>query len=190
MSEQVIDIRDRIEKMRNQMTGADTQSAVKKQANPVSEKKANEIPSRVSIDDKILNKVSNPSNNTKIEKNIFKEDTKYEKLSSDENTESFIQREKNIQNESKPKPENPENFEKNFKQKKNDDSVKPRKIYQDYHHDHIYDENKKSVKFDKEQQFPQFSLNVSNPISWKLMLLIMLMQLLTNIMLVIVLYLK
>ena len=49
---------------------------------------------------------------------------------------------------------------------------------------------KQSVKFDEKQPFPQFSLNVSNPISWKLMLLIMLMQLLTNMMLVVVLYLK
>ena len=47
----------------------------------------------------------------------------------------------------------------------------------------------KSVK-QEETTFPQFSLNVSNPISWKLMLLIMVMQLLTNIMLVVVLYLK
>ena len=47
----------------------------------------------------------------------------------------------------------------------------------------------KSVK-QEEATFPQFSLNVSNPISWKLMLLIMVMQLLTNIMLVVVLYLK
>ena len=49
---------------------------------------------------------------------------------------------------------------------------------------------KNLIKLDEDQAFPQFNLNVSNPISWKLMLLIMLMQLLTNIMLVIVLYLK
>ena len=54
----------------------------------------------------------------------------------------------------------------------------------------VVDEKKQSVKFDEKQPFPQFSLNVSNPISWKLMLLIMLMQLLTNMMLVVVLYLK
>ena len=64
------------------------------------------------------------------------------------------------------------------------------KTYKDYHNDNIYDENKKSVRLDDDQAFPQFNLNVSNPISWKLMLLIMLMQLLTNIMLVVVLYLK
>ena len=65
-----------------------------------------------------------------------------------------------------------------------------KKVYKDYHNENIFDENKKSVKLDKENAFPQFNLNVSNPISWKLMLLIMLMQLLTNIMLVVVLYLK
>jgi len=54
----------------------------------------------------------------------------------------------------------------------------------------MFDEHKKSVKIDDDKPFPQFNLNVSNPISWKLMLLIMLMQLLTNIMLVVVLYLK
>ena len=64
------------------------------------------------------------------------------------------------------------------------------KTYKDYHNDNIYDENKKSVRLDEDQAFPQFNLNVSNPISWKLMLLIMLMQLLTNIILVVVLYLK
>ena len=64
------------------------------------------------------------------------------------------------------------------------------KTYKDYQHENIFDENKKSVKLDENQAFPQFNLNVSNPISWKLMLLIMLMQLLTNIMLVVVLYLK
>ena len=190
MSEQVIDIRDRIEKMRNQMTGADTQSAAKKLENPVGKNTVKEMPSRVSIDDKILNKVSNSNNNVEKEKNVSKENTKFKKLSTDDSTKSYVQREKNIQNESTSKQEDLQNSEKVFKQIKNDDSVKPRKIYQDYHHEHTYDENKKSVKFDKDQQFPQFSLNVSNPISWKLMLLIMLMQLLTNIMLVIVLYLK
>ena len=72
----------------------------------------------------------------------------------------------------------------NFKAKENF------KVYEDYHNDRLKDEKKQSVKFDEKQPFPQFSLNVSNPISWKLMLLIMLMQLLTNMMLVVVLYLK
>ena len=64
------------------------------------------------------------------------------------------------------------------------------KVYRDYQNENIFDDNKKTVKLDDDKPFPQFNLNVSNPISWKLMLLIMLMQLLTNIMLVVVLYLK
>lgn len=56
--------------------------------------------------------------------------------------------------------------------------------------DKVDKNDNQSIKPDDETTFPQFSLNVSNPISWKLMLLIMVMQLLTNIMLVVVLYLK
>ena len=52
-----------------------------------------------------------------------------------------------------------------------------------------FEEKSKSVT-QEETAFPQFSLNVSNPISWTLMLLIMVMQFLSNIMLVVVLYLK
>ena len=37
------------------------------------------------------------------------------------------------------------------------------KTYKDYHNDNIYDENKKSVRLDDDQAFPQFNLNVSNP---------------------------
>ena len=64
------------------------------------------------------------------------------------------------------------------------------KTYKDYQNENIIDDNKKNVRLDEDKPFPQFNLNVSNPISWKLMLLIMLMQLLTTIMLVVVLYLK
>ena len=65
------------------------------------------------------------------------------------------------------------------------------KTFKDYNVNNLVDENKKNINLDnKNQPFPQFSLNVNNPISWKLMLLIMLMQLMTNIMLVVVLYLK
>ena len=53
-------------------------------------------------------------------------------------------------------------------------------LIRDYQNDRVINEKKESVKFDEKQSFPQFSLNVSNPISWKLMLLIMLMQLLTE----------
>ena len=85
-----------------------------------------------------------------------------------------------------------EKFEKvygfsSFDAKKNKASTK---TYKDYQNENIIDDKKQSVKLDNDKPFPQFNLNVSNPISWKLMLLIMLMQLLTNIMLVVVLYLK
>ena len=64
------------------------------------------------------------------------------------------------------------------------------KTYDDYQNENVVNDEKQTVNIDENQPFPQFSLNVSNPISWKLMLLIMLMQLLTNMMLVVVLYLK
>ena len=64
------------------------------------------------------------------------------------------------------------------------------KSYKNYQVKNLVDEKQKPYEDNKSQAFPQFSLNVNNPISWKLMLLIMLMQLLTNIMLVVVLYLK
>lgn len=94
---------------------------------------------------------------------------------------------KNLNSE---KINNDQKFE--FNESINDASkAKPNyKKYEDYQNDRIKDENKQSIKFEDKQSFPQFSLNVSNPISWKLMLLIMLMQLLTNMMLVVVLYLK
>ena len=44
----------------------------------------------------------------------------------------------------------------------------------DYQNENIIDDNKKNVRLDEDKPFPQFNLNVSNPISWKLMLLIML----------------
>ena len=42
--------------------------------------------------------------------------------------------------------------------------------------DKVNKNDNQSIKSDDETTFPQFSLNVSNPISWKLMLLIMIMQ--------------
>lgn len=171
MSEQVINIRDRIEKMRTQMTGPKEAVArneigldnkedkstqlIEKQNPPVERidlKKANELSS---IKEKLV----------KVEKQK-KEDQVKEKISESQKFHKA-------------------NFESNMSQ-----SASASKTYKDYHNDNIFDENKKSIKLDEDQAFPQFNLNVSNPISWKLMLLIMLMQLLTNIMLVVVLYLK
>ena len=85
-----------------------------------------------------------------------------------------------------------ENFKKayNFSNMNTNPEAFSTKTYKDYQNENIIDDNKKNVRLDEDKPFPQFNLNVSNPISWKLMLLIMLMQLLTNIMLVVVLYLK
>ena len=76
----------------------------------------------------------------------------------------------------------------NINQKEKTES---KKSFENYQLKNTVDSQNKKVEFDKvTEKFPQFSLNINNPISWKLMLLIMLMQLLTNIMLVVVLYLK
>ena len=150
MSEQVINIRDRIEKMRTQMTGPDESVA--------------------------RNKIDLEKKNTS--------ETSDQKAQINNKQGASI---KTI--ESKKKNDSPFIHESDFGPNKSQISSAS-KTYKDYHNDNIYDENKKSVRLDEDQAFPQFNLNVSNPISWKLMLLIMLMQLLTNIMLVVVLYLK
>ena len=126
MTEQVIDIRDRIEKMRTQMTGSPTGLKQKENIQYVNEKNA--------FQNKSILKKSEVPTKSNLPMNGASNDL-------DQKIQSF---------------------------------------------------EKKSAKSEKKEDkpFPQFNLNVSNPISWKLMLLIMLMQLLTNIMLVVVLYLK
>ena len=166
MTEQVIDIRDRIEKMRTQMTSS-----------------------------------SNPSNNLKKQqvesKNLQKNSIKIEQMETVEiaktANEEKIQIPKNEVNSFKKlETHKNENFKKeyNFFFFITNTGTSNTKTYKDYQNENIVDDNKKNVRLDEDKPFPQFNLNVSNPISWKLMLLIMLMQLLTNIMLVVVLYLK
>ena len=171
MTEQVIDIRDRIEKMRTQMTGSSKGLKQKENIqhvneNNVSQDKSNFKKSEVSPKSNLpMNGASNAleqkvqSFDKKSLKSEIKMDEKFEKVY------GFS----------------------SFDAKKNNASTK---TYKDYHNENIIDDKKQSVKLDDDKPFPQFNLNVSNPISWKLMLLIMLMQLLTNIMLVVVLYLK
>jgi hypothetical protein len=163
MTEQVIDIRDRIEKMRTQMTGS-SNNLKKKQ---VESKKS-------------------PENSIKIEK---METVEIVKTANEEKTQ-IPKSEVNLFK--KPETSKNENFKKeyNFSNMNTNTSTSNTKTYKDYQNEHIVDDNKKNVRLDEDKPFPQFNLNVSNPISWKLMLLIMLMQLLTNIMLVVVLYLK
>ena len=171
MTEQVIDIRDRIEKMRTQMTGPSTGLKQKENIQRVNENNAFQNKSTLK-----KSEVS-PKSNLPVDGGLNDVDKKIQ---------SFDK--KSLKDEEKKS----EKFEKvygfsSFDERKNNASTK---TYKDYHSENIIDDKKQSVKLDNDKPFPQFNLNVSNPISWKLMLLIMLMQLLTNIMLVVVLYLK
>ena len=172
MSEQVINIRDRIEKMRTQMTGP--KEAVARNEIGLDEKVENK-------NNQVMQKQNLPVERIDIKKadelsSIKEKLVKVEKQKKEDQVKEKI---------SESQKFNKVNFESNMSQ-----SAPASKTYKDYHNDNIFDENKKSIRLDEDQAFPQFNLNVSNPISWKLMLLIMLMQLLTNIMLVVVLYLK
>ena len=166
MTEQVIDIRDRIEKMRTQMTGS---------SNSSNNLKKQQVESK-----------NTPKNSIKIEK---METVEIVKTANEEKTQ-IPKNEVNLFK--KPETSKNENFKKeyNFSNMNTNTSTSNTKTYKDYQNENIVDDNKKNVRLEEDKPFPQFNLNVSNPISWKLMLLIMLMQLLTNIMLVVVLYLK
>ena len=180
MSEPVIDIRDRIEKMRNQMTVPASNSSTSNTR--IESKKDESVPNEkvANINAENLEKKTSKNNFETVNKeNIVFE--KNEKLSIDSEAQKLKQK----------KTEEPDVIEKiEFEKRKNAETKQNYKTYESYQNDRIVDDKKQSVKFDEKQAFPQFSLNVSNPISWKLMLLIMLMQLLTNMMLVVVLYLK
>ena len=168
MTEQVVDIRDRIEKMRYQMSG----DKVPESSN---------VKNKVSTVEKL--NVSKPTKDlNEKNKNIEKGNLEKPSIKMNSGNSNFSNKDKKT-------------LDENINEHKDSiDSINyeiPKKIYKNYQNQNTYDKDKKSVQFDQDQQpFPQFSLNVSNPISWKLMLLIMLMQLLTNIMLVVVLYLK
>ena len=167
MTEQVIDIRDRIEKMRTQMTGTSNVAHHRNQQQ---------------VDTKNASK-----NNVKIEKIESVEIVK----TTDEEKSKISKIEGNLSKKDE-KTKN-ENFNKSYNfpnMNAKSEASGSTKTYKDYQNENIIDDNKKNVRLDENKPFPQFNLNVSNPISWKLMLLIMLMQLLTNIMLVVVLYLK
>ena len=168
MNEPVIDIRDRIEKMRNQMT---PQSSQKKE-NSINKTSKNFEPQTDKLDSekKNFSETSIKDKDANEYKKSISEDINDRKREFNKNfedTETITQI----------------NVEKNDKKRSSFSSRATEQNEGDL------DENSKSVT-QEETTFPQFSLNVSNPISWKLMLLIMVMQLLTNIMLVVVLYLK
>jgi len=177
MSEQVIDIRDRIEKMRNQMTGEPGSSK------KIEEKKNSNKGSKSSIPEVEVKNIENKNNLSEMK-------TKNPKKNSSSpisHLDHYITEKTNSNSSHTTSSKSFNEYEYDFRKDKRSEG---QKTYEDYHSDKTFDAQKKAVKFDESQPFPQFSLNVSNPISWKLMLLIMLMQLLTNIMLVIVLYLK
>ena len=180
MTEPVIDIRDRIEKMRNQMTipaskVSSTEIRVEKKN---VESASSDIAANVNVEN--LEK--------KIDKNKLEAANK-ENIRFDRKEKSAV--DSDVQNLKPKKVEEPDITEKiKFEKRDTFENKQNYKTYDSYQNDRVVDEKKQSVKFDEKQPFPQFSLNVSNPISWKLMLLIMLMQLLTNMMLVVVLYLK
>ena len=177
MTEQVIDIRDRIEKMRNQITVPGTKMHANEKKPVIDESKSMNKKNSVS-DKKQDSTVSKPNKN--------------EKFNSANNPSNFVEKKKSHQiDEFQARTNVIEKPNTKFsEQNKNYKYDQDFKTYSDYQNDRVTDEKKQSVKLDEKQPFPQFSLNVSNPISWKLMLLIMLMQLLTNMMLVVVLYLK
>mgnify|MGYP001228866777 CR=1 FL=1 len=168
MNEPVIDIRDRIEKMRNQMTPQTSQNkenSIKKTSNNFDKQT-----DKVGSEKKDFSEISSKNKDVNEHKKSISEDIvdrKREFNKNFEDTETITQI----------------NVEKNDKERS---SFSSRATEQNQG---SFEEKSKSVT-QEETTFPQFSLNVSNPISWKLMLLIMVMQLLTNIMLVVVLYLK
>ena len=164
MNEPVIDIRDRIEKMRNQMTPQSSQN----KENSIIKTSKNFEKQTDKLDSEKKDSIEIPSKD---------KDAKEQKKSI---SEDIVDRKRE--------------FNKNFEDtetitKINVEQNNKTGDYSSSNTSQKSQNKSKSVK-QEETTFPQFSLNVSNPISWKLMLLIMVMQLLTNIMLVVVLYLK
>ena len=142
MSEQVVDIRDRIEKMRTQMTGP------KSKVTPVKGSNKDKITTE-KLDEKKINSLGSSK-----------------KKSSPKRVEQL-----NARTTEKPMEES--YLENRVDDKEIEDNI-PKQVYSNYQNQNTFDKEKKSIKLDEDQSFPQFSLNVSNPISWKLMLLIML----------------
>ena len=176
MTEQVVDIRDRIEKMRNQMTSslssAETESQLEKKISQGS-----------------VHPVNADYPNANSDKSHERVKNSFQKNKKSNETEINIPPKK-VEDEIRNEDSSQQKFKKTYENKKEFNPI-PKKIYENYERENTSRTNKQSIDIGNEKQpFPQFSLNVSNPISWKLMLLIMLMQLLTNIMLVVVLYLK
>jgi hypothetical protein len=182
MTEQVIDIRDRIEKMRNEITVPSKDSIAKEKKQQFNEKNIEEIDlsKKPQIKkDSIYKNIENINSSKKHNgSDLRNNDRLFSNMNNEEKNRSDQKEANSNFSQEVPKIAPEESKTKNYR------------TYDDYQNDRVFNDKKESVKIDEKQPFPQFSLNVSNPISWKLMLLIMLMQLLTNMMLVVVLYLK
>ncbi len=183
MAEQVVDIRERIEKMRTQIYDKpqlDNSSVDKgKEDDSNLKSKHNSIDKKI---DKSEIKQKDKNLVSSAESKIVKETTDEMQIKSNMPEDNVEKKDFKSVVEKMPLRDN--DFEKK-------ELKKNQKSYENYQLDNTVSKNNKEFNLrDQKQPFPQFSLNVNNPISWKLMLLIMLMQLLTNIMLVVVLYLK
>ena len=205
MAEQVVNIRERIEKMRTQIY--DKTSVINSDGHEdenVSTNNQSHADQKIPIDNLKNNEKPNINNSlSKSElddnfKSSIVQINKEKKLTDQDGNIQIDSYKEEIKNkpfeneyttplENKNYPKSDEKIEYVKTQTRKSDN----KSYKHYQLNNLVDENKKNVNPENQSSsFPQFSLNVNNPISWKLMLLIMLMQLLTNIMLVVVLYLK
>ncbi len=197
MAEQVVDIRERIERMRTQITDKPDQDSLNKNEIKSSEKKTSI--KKINDEKGLVTEGNQPSqlNNSFVETSNekLKNTTEILEEGNLKNT-TEVSEEKNFKKTIEKQPlsisssfeDATQDFSSKYNTKKKENHSK---TFKDYHVNNLVDENKKNINLEnKNQPFPQFSLNVNNPISWKLMLLIMLMQLMTNIMLVVVLYLK
>lgn len=196
MAEQVVDIRERIEKMRTQIY--EKLDVEEKDSTPkINNSNVSKLTSHSQTR---LEERKNTEKVAEEKKHLIDKKASSIKNLDINNKDEFDNKIKNTNsnhlNEKKSYDKENQEIAKNIIKKPLEEDFEPgkseyfnKKSYKDYHVENTLDENKK-IFDSKSQPFPQFSLNVNNPISWKLMLLIMLMQLLTNIMLVVVLYLK
>lgn len=196
MAEQVVDIRERIEKMRTQIY--EKLNVEEKDSTPkINNSNVSKLTSHSQTR---LEERKNTEKVAEEKKHLIDKKASSIKNLDINNKDEFDNKIKNTNsnhlNEKKSYDKENQEIAKNIIKKPLKEDFEPgkseyfnKKSYKDYHVENTLDENKK-IFDSKSQPFPQFSLNVNNPISWKLMLLIMLMQLLTNIMLVVVLYLK
>ena len=205
MAEQVVNIRERIEKMRTQIYDKTSVNKTDDHEDEnISNHNQSNVDQKINVEN-IENKKESSSSKLSVKSEVNHSSkgsivriNKEEQLTDPEKNIEFDQYKEKIKNEPLETEHSKLTENKNYHNNhERIEYVKPQakksdnKSYKDYQLNNLVDENKKNVNLENQSSsFPQFSLNVNNPISWKLMLLIMLMQLMTNIMLVVVLYLK